>query len=65
MSRGTKCANAEPAKTNIETPRPSPRKAIIRTDAPLEKVHDAHKKDDPAVGASPKVVDREKAKDCA
>jgi hypothetical protein len=29
MSRGTKCANAEPAKTNIETPKPSPRKVII------------------------------------
>jgi hypothetical protein len=48
MSRGTKCANPEPDKTNIETPMPSPRKIIIALIPRWKKPTEAEKKTSPS-----------------
>jgi hypothetical protein len=55
MSRGTKCANAEADKTNIEAPKPSPRKVIIVLIPRWKKPTETEKK------TSPNVADGERA----
>ena len=47
MSRGTKCANAEPVKMNIETPKVSPRKVIIALIPRWKKPTETEKKTSP------------------
>jgi hypothetical protein len=46
--RGTKCANAEPDKTNIETPMPGPRKVIIALIPRWKKPTETEKKTSPS-----------------
>jgi hypothetical protein len=46
--RGTKCANAEADKTNIETPKPSPRKVIIALIPRWKKPTETEKKTSPS-----------------